>query len=126
LGIGHRANNPSPLKANFIPVKVSLGLGHGRILWINDISDGKMMRFGTWNKRSLYRVDSLMTVSRELSRYGLHLVGVQEVIWEGSGTEPLIDANVVHISPILVTLMMEALSYSEKSVLTRVTRRNIP
>jgi exonuclease III len=42
------------------------------------------MRFGTWNVRSLYRVDSLMTVSRELSRYRLDLVGVQEVRWEGS------------------------------------------
>jgi hypothetical protein len=44
------------------------------------------MRFGTWNVRSLYRVGSLMTVSRELSRYRLDLVGVQEVRWEGSGT----------------------------------------
>jgi exonuclease III len=46
------------------------------------------MRFGTWNIRSLYRVASLMTVSRELSRYGLDLVGVQEVRWEGCGTAP--------------------------------------
>jgi hypothetical protein len=45
------------------------------------------MRFGTWNVRSLYRVGSLMTVSRELARYKLHLVGVQEVRWEGGGTE---------------------------------------
>jgi exonuclease III len=37
------------------------------------------MRFGTWNVRSLYRVGSLMTVSKELSRYRLDLVGVQEV-----------------------------------------------
>jgi hypothetical protein len=35
-------------------------------------------------------------------------------------------ANVVRSSPILVTLIMEALSYSETSVLTRVTWRNIP
>jgi exonuclease III len=46
------------------------------------------MRFGTWNIRSLYRAGSLMTVSRELSRYRLDLVGVQEVRWEGSGTAP--------------------------------------
>jgi hypothetical protein len=46
------------------------------------------MRFGTWNIRSLYRVGSLMTVSRELSRYRLDLVGVQVVRWEGSGTIP--------------------------------------
>jgi hypothetical protein len=29
-----------------------------------------------------------MTVSRELSRYRLDLVGVHEVRWEGSGTSP--------------------------------------
>jgi hypothetical protein len=38
----------------------------------------------------------------------------------------LVTANVVPSSPILATLMMEALSSSETSVLTRTTRRNIP
>jgi hypothetical protein len=37
----------------------------------------------------------------------------------------LVTANVVRSSSILVTLMMEALSYSETSVLTKATRRNI-
>jgi exonuclease III len=46
------------------------------------------MRLGTWNVRSLYRAYSLMTVSRELARYKLDIVGVQEVRWEGGGTEP--------------------------------------
>jgi exonuclease III len=36
----------------------------------------------------LYRADSLKTVSRELAGYKLDLVGVQEVRWEGGGTEP--------------------------------------
>jgi hypothetical protein len=38
----------------------------------------------------------------------------------------LVRANIVPSSPILVTLMMEALSSSETSILTRTTRRNIP
>jgi hypothetical protein len=50
-------------------------------LWNADI------RFGTSNVRSLYRGGSLKTVSRELARYKLELVGVQEVRWEGGGTE---------------------------------------
>jgi hypothetical protein len=29
-----------------------------------------------------------MTVSKELSKYRIYLVGVQEVRWEGGGTEP--------------------------------------
>jgi hypothetical protein len=45
------------------------------------------MRFGTWILRSLYRIDSLKTVTRELGKYKLHLVGVQEVRWEEGGTE---------------------------------------
>jgi hypothetical protein len=45
------------------------------------------MRFGTWKIRSLYRIGSLKTVARELGKYKLDLVGVQEVGWEKGGTE---------------------------------------
>jgi hypothetical protein len=44
------------------------------------------MRFGTWNVRSLCRSGSLKTVSGELVKYKLALVGVQEVRWDKGGT----------------------------------------
>jgi len=37
------------------------------------------MRFGTRYVRSLYRTGSLTTAARELARYKLDLMGVQEV-----------------------------------------------
>jgi hypothetical protein len=36
----------------------------------------------------LYRAGSLKTVSRDIARLKLEIVGVQEVRWEGGGTEP--------------------------------------
>jgi exonuclease III len=37
------------------------------------------MKLGTWNVRSLCRACSFKTVARELGKYKLDLVGVQEV-----------------------------------------------
>jgi endonuclease/exonuclease/phosphatase family metal-dependent hydrolase len=45
------------------------------------------MRFGTWISRSLDRRGSLKPVARELGKYKLDLVGVQEVRWEKGGTK---------------------------------------
>jgi hypothetical protein len=38
----------------------------------------------------------------------------------------IVAANVVFTSPILATLMVEAIRFSETPVLTRATRRHIP
>jgi hypothetical protein len=40
------------------------------------------MRFGTQNVRSLYRSGSLTAAARELARYKLDLVRVQEIRWD--------------------------------------------
>jgi hypothetical protein len=37
--------------------------------------------FGTWNVRSQYWAGSLIAAARELAKYKLYLVGVQEVRW---------------------------------------------
>ena len=44
------------------------------------------MKLGTWNVRRLYRAGSLKAAARELGRYKLHIVGVQEVRWDKGGT----------------------------------------
>ena len=44
------------------------------------------MKIGTWNVRSFYRAGSLKGAARELVRYKLDVVGVQEVRWDRGGT----------------------------------------
>jgi exonuclease III len=44
------------------------------------------MRFGMWNVKSLYRSGSRTAAARELARYKLDLLGVQEVRWDKGGT----------------------------------------
>jgi len=40
------------------------------------------MRFGTWNVRSLDRAGSLTAAARQVARYKLDLMGVQEARWD--------------------------------------------
>jgi hypothetical protein len=66
-----------------------------------------------------------MAFSGMLRRVALERTDVSEEVFLRSVRRLLVTTN-VHGSPILVTLMKEALSSSETSVLTRATRRNIP
>ena len=45
------------------------------------------MRFGRWNEKGQHRWEPLKTVARELARYRVHLVGVQEIKCDKGGTE---------------------------------------
>jgi len=58
-----------------------------------DLSNKEGIRYGTWNVRSQYRAGSLVAAARELARYKLNLVGVQEVRWDKGGTVRAGDYN---------------------------------
>ena len=47
------------------------------------------MRIGTWNDTSLYRIGAVTLVARELAKYRLDLVAVQEVKLDGHGISPI-------------------------------------
>jgi hypothetical protein len=62
----------------------------GRGVFLEEVSRSRNRNrdilLGTWNVRSLYRAGSIMAAARELARYKLDLVGVQEVRWDEEGT----------------------------------------
>jgi hypothetical protein len=62
-------------------------------------------------------------VSEKLSASIMRVTRISEL---RSFRRLLVTANVVSVSPILVTLVMEALSSSETSILTRAIPRNFP
>ena len=44
------------------------------------------MRFDTWNVKSLYGAGALGLMTSEIEKHRMHLVGVQELRCDGSGT----------------------------------------
>jgi len=51
------------------------------------------VRFSTWKFRNLYRSGSVTAAVRELVRYKLYLVSVQEVRWGSGGRARTADYN---------------------------------
>jgi hypothetical protein len=95
-----------------------------------------MVSSGTLRRVALVRTD----VSEQLSASFIRVTRIGELgtmlavtsnrrtllVFLRSVRRLLVTASAVSSSPILVTLMKEALSSSETSALTRTTRRNIP
>jgi hypothetical protein len=86
LGLGRGANKPSPKNK---PVTKKSNRSSDLDGFTNKRPELRKMdmRFGTWNVRRFYSAGSLMTVSRELARHKLNLVGVQKIRREGGETE---------------------------------------
>jgi hypothetical protein len=82
-----------------------------------------MVSSGMLRHVALVRTD----ISEEPSASFIRVTRIGElVVFLRSVRRLLVAASAVPNSPILVTLMKEALGSSEMSVLTRATRRNIP
>jgi hypothetical protein len=103
LGVGRGANNAYPWKnivkkysqSEMLPLETKQS--GGKLLPHSDLRGGVFLEevsrsrkrdifLGTWNVRSLYIPGSLTAAARELTRYKLNLVGVQEVRWDKGGT----------------------------------------
>jgi hypothetical protein len=87
-----------------------------------------MVSSGMLRRVAVVRTD----VSEELSASFIRVTRIGELgtdarlVFLRNVRRLLVTASVVTSSPILVTLMKEAISSSETSVLTRATRRNFP
>ena len=59
-----------------------------RLLTKSNIISAKLAtKVATWNVRTLFQAGNLAQVTREFERYGLHILGIAEARWTGSGKE---------------------------------------
>jgi hypothetical protein len=79
-----------PLEKNNPEVKYTPTRFFGGGVFLGEASCTKKRKrdilLGTWKVRSLYRSRSLRAAARELARYKLDVVGVQEVRWDKGDT----------------------------------------
>jgi len=88
LGVKRRANDPSLLK-NIVKkpktTKPRKSLDNLDNRLGNRTRNAGILRFGTWNIRTLYKPGSLKYVLKEINRYSVDIVRLQEIRWPGSG-----------------------------------------
>ena len=65
------------------------------------------MGFGTWNVTSHYRAGSLTAAARELARYKIHLLRVQEVRWDKESTVIATDYNFFYVKKMKINWEQE-------------------
>jgi hypothetical protein len=99
---------------------VSSGMSHRVALVRTDVSEELSASFTGATRIGELVTRLAVTSNRRTLRRNAKLVFPRSV------RRLLVKASIVPSLPILVALMMEALSSSETSVLTRATRRNIP
>jgi hypothetical protein len=81
---------------------------------------------GMLRSMAFIRTDVSEELSASIIKVVIGELGTTLVVTFDARCVEIQSQDVVPSSPILVTLMMETLSSSETSVLTRATRRNIP
>jgi hypothetical protein len=64
-----------------------MSLGRERILWINDLRSVKEYQNLEYEKSRIGQISKII-ILKDLLKYKLDLVGVQEVRWGKGGTEP--------------------------------------
>ena len=104
-----RQNYP---EVNYSPTRISGVRG----VFLEEVSRNRKRNIvlGTWNVRSLYRAGSLTAVARELARYKLDVVGVQEVRWDKRGTLRAGDYNFFYGKEMKIISWEQDLLYTEE------------
>ncbi|KAF0703874.1 ribosome biogenesis protein TSR3 isoform X1, partial [Aphis craccivora] len=88
---------PLPSKNSYVQGLININMPRIRGAWDNKTGNWKNgLLFGTWNVRTLFKPGAAQNIVKEIEKYKLKIVALQEIRWDDTGTLDIQETTILY------------------------------